>query len=105
MRILFLFLGVLGWLVGRGSEIDGLRSRQDVVRFVGKVDAHFKRVPIFWEGGKEGSAIDNRYFKLDMDGDGRVDLVVNGRYVLVILDLGKGHYRLINVGEVGADLR
>lgn len=103
MRILLLLLGISGWLIGRSGEIDGLRTRQDVVRFVRKVDAVYKRIPIFREGGADTGAIDNRYFKLDMDGNGRVDLVVNGGYLLVILDFGNGHYRLSNLGEVGAE--
>jgi hypothetical protein len=106
MRILLLLFGISGWLIGRSGEIDGLRTQHDVVRFVRKVDAVYKRIPIFREGGADTGAMDNRYFKLDMDGNGRVALVVNGSYLLVILDLGNGHYngrvkRIKDYGERG----
>jgi hypothetical protein len=89
-------------IVLRANEIDGLRTRQDVGWFVRKIDSHYRKGELFRRGGKDTGGLQDRFFKLDMDGDGRTDLVINGVWLIVVMDLGD-HYELHNLGEVGSD--
>jgi hypothetical protein len=84
----------------RASEIDQLQTQRAVEQFVRKIDKDYRRLELFDSNGRDSSALHNHFFKLDLDSNGLTDLVINGIYVIVIMDRG-GHYDLYNLGEIG----
>ena len=85
-----LFIVVLLANFAFANEIDQLRSWEDVNKFVH--DRVIKDEPdmVFLEEDKSpGSKFGkNKFFKLDLDGNGLTDLVIDGRYFFAISDLG-----------------
>jgi len=68
----------------RANEIDGLMSREDVRQFL------VKRV------SKDYKTFSGQFFKMDMDGNGLTDLILNGADVQVVMDWGHGKYRVFS---------
>lgn len=106
MRILLLTLTLLGLHIGlHANKIDHLHTKQDVERFlIRDVSRKFKNFSIFESHpGKDSNRLSNSFFKLDINGDGLTDLVVNCGSVWVIIDKGKEQYSpftLIQNGEM-----
>ena len=99
MKILFCLILLAPTLLLRAGEIDQLQTQRDVERFVRKIDKFYRKVDIF--GSRmDSSALHNHFFKLDLDGDGVTDLVINGDRLLVIMDRG-GHYDVYNLDKIG----
>lgn len=100
--LLFVSLLLTSGVSASASEIDELRTEKEVVRFIEKrVDSSY------WYGtrlfnrpeNEDSTRLSGRFFKWDIDGDGRTDLIVNYHEVLVVMDRGNGRYiadRLIN---------
>jgi hypothetical protein len=82
----------------RAGEIDQLQTQRDVERFVRKIDEAYRKEDIFGNRMDSG-ALHDHFFKLDLDGNGVTDLVVNGVRLLVIMDRG-GHYDVYNLGKI-----
>jgi Domain of unknown function (DUF6438) len=89
-----LLLGLWGSL--RANEIDQLRTKEDVNKFLlRKVDESYSHMlPFDGKAGTPGTALSDSFFKADLDNNGLTDLVINGRYLIVIMDLGKEGYRV-----------
>ena len=86
----------------RAGEIDRLKTKRDVEQFVWKTFPALKKEALFAAAAEDTHALADGYFKLDLDGNGLTDLVVNGRYTIVVLDVG-GHYTVFNMGRAGGD--
>ena len=98
-----------------GSPIDQLQTKTDVENFlVHKVSKNFKDNMIFWDKpgmrrqawSRKPSAMDSArlpefFYKCDLDGDGRTDLIVNGEIFVIVMDRGKKGYQVIDLGEWG----
>jgi hypothetical protein len=78
----------------RANKIDQLHTKQQVERFLIKnVSKRFKDFTLFESPSGSGSnALSNSFFKLDMNADGRTDLVVYCGSLWVIIDKGKERY-------------
>jgi len=97
MRIASLFLFCLLFLhcgVASGNAIDSLKTNDDVDRFVNeKVLKSPKSVALFYIPGDDTLAKQKAGFtKVDLNKDGRTDLVINARYLIVVVDKGNGQY-------------
>jgi hypothetical protein len=102
IAISLLLLARAGW--SWAGEIDQLQNRQDVERFVKKINKDFGKRPIFSGAIEDTGTQTNQFFKLDMDGNGLTDLIIKGASLIVIMDLG-GHYAFCDLGELGSDYR
>jgi hypothetical protein len=92
MRILCLSLLLGFWGNAWAGEIDNLRTKQEVERFmIKRVGRQYKEIGLFDEKGVE-SGLENRFFRIDLDEDGLTDLIINGLRLLVVMDRGKGGY-------------
>ena len=76
------------------NDIDQIRSKADVQNFlIKKVSKKFKDEDIFGsKPGSDGTSLPAWFYTMDIDGNGRRDLIVNGREVFVVMDLGKKGY-------------
>ena len=119
MRTLFLLFGLAFGAVARANVIDGLQTRQDVERFLArKAGREFKGETIFGSRpGRDSTDMPGWFYKVDLDGDGLTDLVVNGLKFVVVMDRGDkgfwartlgqqdlmdGGLRLLAIDSVGA---
>jgi hypothetical protein len=76
------------------NEIDDLRTAEDVQRFlVQKINPDWTAASVI-EGTPEDTLTygKGRFFKLDLNGDGLTDLLVNGNLFFAIIDKGAGQY-------------
>lgn len=82
----------------RANEIDGLMSREDVRQFlVKRVSKDYKKTDLFakpYDG--DSTAYSGQFFKMDIDGNGLTDLIVNGRDLQVVMDWGRGKYGVVS---------
>jgi hypothetical protein len=105
MRLLFclFLLGFYGYL--QAGEIDQLQTKRDVEKFlIRKVNKKFKDWGVFRDLSKRDSTgLSNRFYKLDLDGDGLTDLIINGQYLMVVMDRGKKGYFLYNLTALPFD--
>lgn len=95
MNNLILSLAVLISSACQANEIDGLKTREDIQLFLEqKVDAQFKKDPVFDKNAKMDTARygDNTFFKIDFDNNRLTDLIVNGRVLMLVIDRGKNVY-------------
>ena len=90
----------IAWLLciatlASANKIDNLKTIRDVKKFIKNNirdkewlnDIFIDRKPVDTSAyGK------NKFFKIDLDNNGRTDLVVNGRYILIIMDKGRNEY-------------
>lgn len=84
MRTFLNFCLLLAALGLRANEIDGLNSREEVRQWL------VKRV------SKDYTAFSGQFFKMDMDGNGLTDLILDGTAVEVVMDWGHGKYRVVS---------
>jgi Domain of unknown function (DUF6438) len=96
MRILFFFLFTSICEGLQANEIDRLHTEKDVARFVKKVAPEVENWELFSDRAVDSDVLNNRFYKLDLDENGLTDLVVNGNYLLVIMDMG-GQYSFFNL--------
>ncbi len=75
-------------------SIDSIKSPGDVNAFLARVDKkRWSNRTVFFADTSDTSTFGkNKFFKLDLDGNGRTDLVVNGVYLLAVTDMGGGRY-------------
>lgn len=88
----------------KANEIDGLRTFDDVKSFMKKRLRPMKYIDDFFSESKAGPVTQlskNKFIKRDLNSDGLTDLILNGRYLIVVLDDGHGGYlvRSIDRGE------
>jgi hypothetical protein len=78
------------------NEIDQLHSRSDVTTFLhANLGKEWEQEVFFDPTVSDTAAFGrNRFFKLDLDANGRTDLVVNGRALFAVTDEGMGKYRV-----------
>jgi hypothetical protein len=77
----------------KANEIDKLNSREDVVRFlVKRVNKDYDSV-FAGSRGEDSGSLAGQFFKLDIDGNGHTDLIVNGRSFLIVMDRGNEEYK------------
>ena len=83
------------------SVIDQLKTKQDVEQFlVRKVSKEFKREEVFGaRPGQGGTDLPEWFYKVDIDGDGQTDLVINGLKFIVVIDRGRKGYVVRDIGR------
>lgn len=76
------------------NGIDSLKTKDDVQKFIVKVNPDWKDYDFFEETNKNDTSAygKGKFFKLDLDNNGLTDLVINGKYLFAITDNGNGHY-------------
>lgn len=85
----------------RANVIDQLQTRADVERFLmRKVGRRFKDEVIFGaRPGRDSMAMPAWFYKIDLDGNGLTDLVINGLQFIVVMDQGDKGYQVHNISE------
>ena len=85
----------------RANVIDQLQTRQDVEKFlVRKVSKEFKDAEIFGaRPGRDSAAMPGWFYKIDLDGNGLTDLVINGLQFIVVMDRGDEGYQVRDLGK------
>lgn len=85
----------------RANVIDQLQTRQDVEKFlVHKVSKEFKDEAIFGaRPGRDSAAMPEWFYKIDLDGNGLTDLVINGLEFIVVMDRGDEGYQVRDLGK------
>ncbi len=82
-------------LFALSNEIDNLKTNADVVRFlVKKFDKDYKGLSLFC-GDKDQDKLqfgNNKFYKLDIDGNGLTDLIVDGYLVFAVAAEKDGSY-------------
>jgi hypothetical protein len=93
MRIIFCC-----WLLGlsvylRANEIDGLQTREQVKTFlIRKVDRKFKEYHLFERFARRTvPALTADFYKVDLDGDGRTDLIINDQNLIIVMATATGY--------------
>jgi hypothetical protein len=91
MKYLLLFAGILVSFSSRASLIDNLKTDDDVRAFLKQtVAADWKVDPLANDKPTFNEKLAKvKWVKLDLNGDGVTDLLVNGRYLWAIIDAGK----------------
>ena len=92
---IFFFLSFLLPFYGNANKIDRIKSKKGVVKFLAnniesyyrRLDLFSKKQPVLADGIQHGCR-SNSFYKVDIDGDGRTDLIVDGVYCFVVLDKG-----------------
>ncbi|WP_276135253.1 hypothetical protein [Polluticoccus soli] len=77
-----------------GNAIDKIRSKDDVISFIGshpELNASIDTYYLFRHTGSEPDS----FFKIDIDKNGRTDLLIQGYEFLVVLDKGRNNYDLL----------
>ena len=77
------------------SEIEKLKTKEDVQNFlVQKVDTAWAKYDFFEDiNGEDTSAFGKgKFFKLDLDQNGTIDLLINGKYLFAITDSCNGRF-------------
>jgi hypothetical protein len=78
-----------------GNAIDRLRTKKQISHFlIRHIDQRFKFIKIFSKNplaGKDAAKIG--FYKTDINNDGRTDLIVNGLFLVAILDKGNNIYQ------------
>jgi len=89
--ILVLFLTVK---LGFANDIDSLMTKEDVEKFLIKINSKCEKYDVFNTSKKKYTSIYNKekFLKLDVDNNGLTDLIINGKYFFVVTDIGNGHY-------------
>ncbi|MDX5513115.1 MAG: hypothetical protein LPK01_12945 [Hymenobacteraceae bacterium] len=92
--ILFSFF-LLTIKISVANEIDNLKTQKDVHQFlIDKFDKDFYDLFLLIDDPNASSAYSKgKFFKIDLDNNGLSDLVVNGRYLLIVIDNGKGKFQ------------
>lgn len=91
-------------LSSHSTPIERLRTEKQVQKFLIKyVDQRFKKIAIFGKDLTPRIPASKRFYKIDIDKDGQTDLVINGIWLLVILDKGDNNYQTeyINGSAIG----
>jgi hypothetical protein len=100
--LLFIIAGSRVW----ANEIDHLQTAKDVKAFlIAKVDRKFQEYNLFEgvaEAGPSGSS--PHFYKLDLDGNGLTDLVVDDTYFFVVTDRGRGKYEVQMLRSLDAEV-
>jgi hypothetical protein len=96
MRTLTIFLFfLLGTTVSvHANEIDSLKTVEDVQKFlINRIDKEWDQNTVIRTDGEDTTTFaKGNFFKIDLNGDGLTDLVINGEYCVAITDSGNGHY-------------
>jgi hypothetical protein len=93
--LLFLAWCLLGTRGCLANEIDQLQSLGEVTDFLQKYDRRFQEEMLFKPGTADTLGYgQSRFFKLDLDGNGLTDLVVDGKYLLAVTAASNRTYRL-----------
>jgi hypothetical protein len=96
MRIIYILCSLLLVLPAflRANEIDGLETRQQVKAFlIRKVDKKFKEYHLFESSARRDSpALKADFYKVDLDGDGRTDLIINDQYLIIVMATATGYH-------------
>lgn len=82
------------------SEIDQLRSKDDVRNFLTKRISHRWKKKYIWTDISDADStklLKELFYKLDLNNDGRNDLLVNGNYLFAVIDLGHNKYEVHNI--------
>ncbi|MGI4871264.1 MAG: DUF6438 domain-containing protein [Janthinobacterium lividum] len=96
------------WLLAATSclanEIDQLRSREAVTAFLRKHHRYWQNQVFFGPNAADTVGYGrNKFFQLDLDGNGLTDLLVDGKSLLAVTDAGHGqyHFHFIDRGTNG----
>lgn len=78
----------------QANAIDSLHTKEEVQQFLMTEIDSIWRYYFAWEKNVSDTSEfgQNRFFKLDLDHNGRTDLLVNARYLFAITDRGDGTY-------------
>ncbi len=100
MRILaiFFFLLPISNIV-TGNEIDQLKTVAEVQKFLmTKVNKKWNEESIIaYAGSEEDTFGKGKFFKLDLNNDSLTDIVIDGRYLLAVVDSGNGRYGIFPI--------
>jgi hypothetical protein len=83
------------------NDIDQLKTKQDVEQFlVRKVSKEFKGERVFaGRPGQDSTDLPEWFYKVDIDGDGQTDLVINGLKFIVVIGRGRKGYVVRDIGR------
>lgn len=91
----------------RPNAIDGLQTKEQMVQFVKteKTLHNISGMEIYRaRPGQDDRSLPDWFYKVDIDGDGRTDLIMNGQWPILILDRGPKGYWVTALGSPGHDI-
>lgn len=93
MRKLLVILLTLVSFCCKANEIDKLKTLDDVKAFL-KKHSENKKIDYFKDSKADTSTkySKTKFLKIDLNNDGLTDLIVNGTYLLVVLDNGNDNF-------------
>jgi len=76
------------------NDIDDLQTKDDVQKFLVKINPEWEKYDFFENTGKEDTSAYGKgnFFKIDLGNNGLTDLVINGKYFFAVTDNGNGNY-------------
>lgn len=91
-NLILVYLALISFCC-KANEIDKLKTLDDVKAFL-KHHAENKKIDYFGASKSNTSTKFNKtkFLKIDLNGDGLTDLIVNGTYLFVVLDNGDGDF-------------
>ena len=95
MKTLLTFAFILVCFLCRGNAIDNLKTDDDVRAFLkGKINFRDDQDILSNDKASGNDKLGRtKFLKIDLNGDGLTDLVVNGAYLFAVVDDGKGHFK------------
>src|ERR1700744_6681538 len=107
MRTIVVFLLLVFVANGvNANDIDKLKTVADVQQFLmTKVNKQWEKESIIESDKKDTSAFNKASFlKLDLNNDGFTDLLIEGKYLVPIIDSGNGRYNAFFVDRDPFDM-
>lgn len=105
IAILF-FVGLLPTLAVFCGEIDDLKTLTDVNAFLKKTYAKdYDEIELDEKSPSKTTFGKNTFHKVDIDGDGATDLIVDGKYLFAVIDAGNQKYEFYPIDRGTFTLR
>src|SRR3954465_3607083 len=81
--------------IASANEIDKLKTKAEIQKFLElRVNAQWRKYDCFETKLKPDTSLYARehFVKLDLDNNGLTDIIIIGKYLFAVTDVGNGHY-------------
>src|ERR1035441_3412934 len=96
-NFILLFLSIISASIASGNKIDSLNTIADVNKFYHeKIDTSSKEPALLLDKNKDKYSLygNNTFYKVDIDGNGLTDLIIDGFPRTIILDRGDNKFEV-----------